>query len=184
MIEVCIYGRGGQGGVTLAELIAHATIAEGKHAQSMPSFGPERRGAPVLAFLRVDEHERIKIRSEIAEPDVLVVLDPGLLRISTGTTPLAQLKEEGIAVVNTKQNHEALKSELKLHRLATVDALSIARRVLGLPIVNTAMAGALVKATGIASLESLEDVMEKRFGKLAAKNREAMVEAYNETVVS
>ena len=71
MIEVCIYGRGGQGGVTLAELVAHAAISEGKHAQSMPSFGPERRGAPVLAFLRVDEKERIKIRSEITEPDAV-----------------------------------------------------------------------------------------------------------------
>jgi len=181
MIEICVYGRGGQGGVTLAELVAHAAIAEGKHAQSMPSFGPERRGAPVLAFLRVNERERIKVRTEITEPDVLIVLDPGLLHIGT---VLSQLKEGGIAVVSTKKSHEALKSELKLSRLATVDAKGIAMRVLGLPIVNTAMLGALVKATGIVKLESLKQVMEHRFGKLAMKNQEAMLEAYNETVVS
>ncbi len=181
MIEICIYGRGGQGGVTLAELMALAAISEGKHAQSMPSFGPERRGAPVLAFLRVNERERIKVRSVITEPDVLVVLDPGLLRVGN---VFSQLKDGGILVVNTKKSHEALKSELGVDRLATVDAMGIAKRILGLPIVNTAMIGALVKATGIVRLESLERQLAERFGKLAAKNHAAMVEAYNETVVS
>ncbi len=180
MIEISVYGRGGQGAVTLAELVALAAISEGKHAQSMPSFGPERRGAPVLAFLRVDERERIKIRSVITEPDVLVVLDPGLLEVGD---VFSQLKEDGIAVVNTKEPHEVLKSKLNVERLATVDAMDIAKRVLGLPIVNTAMIGALLKATGIVRLESLDHQLEERFGKLAAKNKAAMVEAYNKTVV-
>lgn len=180
MMEICIYGRGGQGGVTLAELVAHAAIREGKHAQSMPAFGPERRGAPVLAFLRVNETERIKIRTEIAEPDVLVVLDPGLLQVGD---VVSRLKKDGIAVVNTKKSHDEMKSEIGAGRLATVNAMSIAKGILGLPIVNTAMLGALIKATEIVKLESLEEPLKERFGKVATKNIEAMRKAYEETVV-
>jgi len=181
MIEICIYGRGGQGGVTLAELVAHAAISEGKHAQSMPSFGPERRGAPVLAFLRVNEAERIKIRAEVTEPDVLVVLDPGLLHVGG---VVSRLKKDGTAVVNTKKSHDAMKSEIDVKKIATVDAMGIARDVLGLPIVNTTMIGAMVKATGVVKLESLEEPMKERFGKVATKNVKAMRKAYEETVVS
>jgi len=180
MIEICIYGRGGQGGVTLAELVAHAAIQEGKHAQSMPAFGPERRGAPVLAFLRVDESERVKIRTEIAEPDVLVVLDPGLLQVGD---VVSRLKKDGTAVINTKKSHDELRAKIDAKRLATVDAMSIAREVLGLPIVNTTMLGALIKAKEIVKLESLEEPLNERFGKIAAKNIEAMRRAYEETVV-
>ncbi|MGB2727556.1 MAG: 2-oxoacid:acceptor oxidoreductase family protein [Halobacteriota archaeon] len=182
MIEICVYGRGGQGGVTLAELVAHAAISEGKHAQSMPSFGPERRGAPVLAFLRVNEAERIKIRAEVTEPDVLVVLDPGLLHVGG---VVSRLKKDGTAVVNTKKSHDEMKSKLDgVSKLATVDAMGIARDVLGLPIVNTTMIGAMVKATGVVKLASLEEPMKERFGKVATKNVEAMRKAYEETVVS
>jgi len=182
MIEICVYGRGGQGGVTLAELVARAAISEGKHAQSMPSFGPERRGAPVLAFLRVNEAERIKIRAEVTEPDVLVVLDPGLLHVGG---VVSRLKKDGTAVVNTKKSHDEMKSKLDgVKKIATVDAMSIAKEVLGLPIVNTTMIGAMVKATGVVKLESLEEPMKERFGKVATKNVEAMRKAYEETVVS
>jgi pyruvate ferredoxin oxidoreductase gamma subunit len=181
MIEICIYGRGGQGGVTLAELVAHAAIQEGKYAQSMPSFGPERRGAPVLAFLRVNERERIKIRTEIAEPDVLVVLDPRLLHVGD---IVSRLKKEGIAVINTKKSPEEMRSDFEdVTKIAVVDAMSIAREILGLPIVNTTMIGALIKAVGLVKLESLEEPMNERFGKVAAKNINAMRRAYEETVV-
>jgi pyruvate ferredoxin oxidoreductase gamma subunit len=181
MKEIVVYGRGGQGGVTLAELVAHAAIHEGKHAQSMPSFGPERRGAPVLAFLRVNDTERIKIRTEIAEPDVLVVLDPGLLAVGD---VVARLKPEGTAVINTKKSHAELKAQLGAKTVATVDAMGIAREVLGLPIVNTTMLGALIKATKIVALDSLDEPMNARFGKVATKNIEAMRRAFEETVVS
>lgn len=180
MIEICIYGRGGQGGVTLGELVAHAAIHEGKHAQSMPSFGPERRGAPVLAFLRVNDTERIKLRAEILEPDALVVLDPGLLQVGD---VVSRLKKEGVAVVNTKQSPEEMKSAIGVKRVATVDAMSIAKEILGLPIVNTTMLGALIKATEIVPLDSLEGPLRERFGKAATKNIEAMRKAYEETVL-
>ena len=81
LIEIRWHGRGGQGAVTSAELVAQAAISEGKYAQAFPSFGPERRGAPVLAFVRIDSQRPIRIRAEITNPDVVVVLDPGLLSI-------------------------------------------------------------------------------------------------------
>ena len=77
MIEIRWHGRGGQGAVTSVELLALAAIDEGKYAQGFPSFGPERRGAPVAAFNRVDDRQ-IKVRSGIYRPDVVIVLDEGL----------------------------------------------------------------------------------------------------------
>lgn len=134
----------------------------------------------MLAFLRVDESERVKIRTEIAEPDVLVVLDPGLLQVGG---VVSRLKKDGTAVINTKKSHDAMRAEINAKRLATVDAMGIAKAVLGLPIVNTTMLGALIKAREIVKLESLEEPLNERFGKLAAKNIDAMKRAYKETVV-
>ncbi|MDF2955203.1 MAG: Pyruvate:ferredoxin oxidoreductase or related 2-oxoacid:ferredoxin oxidoreductase [Candidatus Alkanophagales archaeon MCA70_species_2] len=180
IIEVRIHGRGGQGGVTLAELVAHAAISEGKYAQSMPSFGPERRGAPVLAFLRISDSP-IRVRTEIKEPDVVVVLDPTLLDI---VNPTRDLKEGGLAVVNTKRSGEEIKEKYEVERVAFVDASSIAKEILGRNIVNTTMIGALLKARGIVKLESLEEPLQERFGDgLAEKNMRAMREAYERTNV-
>ena len=81
LIEIRWHGRGGQGAVTSAEMLAQAAISEGKYAQAFPSFGPERRGAPVQAFNRVDSREPVRIRADITQPDVVVVLDPSLLSI-------------------------------------------------------------------------------------------------------
>ncbi|MHC1579485.1 MAG: pyruvate ferredoxin oxidoreductase subunit gamma [Candidatus Alkanophagales archaeon] len=178
VVEVRIHGRGGQGGVTLAELVAHAAIDEGKYAQSMPSFGPERRGAPVLAFLRVSDRP-IRVRTEIKEPDVVVVLDPTLLDIMR---PTEDLKDGGIAVINTKKSAEEIKEKCEVDRLALVDATGIAKEILGRDIVNTTMIGALLRATGIVRLESLEKPVKERFGDdLAEKNLRAMREAYERT---
>ncbi|MGA9458601.1 MAG: 2-oxoacid:acceptor oxidoreductase family protein, partial [Desulfobaccales bacterium] len=94
MIEIRFHGRGGQGAVTSVELLALAAIGEGKFAQGFPSFGPERRGAPVMAFCRVDDR-RIRLRCKILQPDVVVVLDPSLLRIQN---PPADLRENGVIV--------------------------------------------------------------------------------------
>ena len=94
-IEIRWHGRGGQGAVTSAELLAKAAINEGKFAQAFPSFGPERRGAPVVAFNRIDTQSPIRIRAEIREPDVVVVLDPTLLSVVKVT---AGLKPKGILI--------------------------------------------------------------------------------------
>ncbi len=181
MIEIRWHGRGGQGAVTSAELVALAAIAEGKNARAFPSFGPERRGAPVLAFNRVSMGEPIRTRAEIAKPDVVVVLDPGLLHI---VDVAAGLKEDGILVANTKKSPAELKAELHLkQRVATVDATAIARELLGVTIVNTTMVGALLKAVEVVDMKSLKEPLKHRFGHLADRNADAMKEAYKKTVI-
>ena len=153
LIEIRWHGRGGQGAVTSAELLAQAAINEGKYAQGFPSFGPERRGAPVVAFNRVNANKPIRNRSAIVSPDVVVVLDPGLRRVVDVTSGL---KKGGILVLNTDRSFKDIKADIDGEwRIATVDALKIAREVLGVPIVNTAMVGALLKASNVIELESL-----------------------------
>jgi len=180
MIEMRFHGRGGQGAVTCAELVAQAAIDTGRYATAFPSFGPERRGAPVIAFARVDE-KPIRLRSKIYAPDVVVVLDPSLLDIAN---PLVGLQDNGILIVNSPHDPETLKKHLGYkNRIAVVDAGHIAREVLGLPITNTTMVGALVKGTGIMDVESLKAPFRKRFGKIADRNIQAMERAFNETLV-
>jgi len=179
ILEIRWHGRGGQGAVTSAELLARAAIGEGKYAQAFPSFGPERRGAPVLAFVRISEERPIRVRTEITEPDVVVVLDAGLVKIVNVT---AGLKSNGLLVLNTRKPPETVGAELgKSLKTATVDATRIAREVLGVPITNTTMSGALLKASGILKLESLFEPVTERFGRLAERNIEAMKRAYQET---
>jgi pyruvate ferredoxin oxidoreductase gamma subunit len=180
MIEVRFHGRGGQGAVTSAELIAHAAIEEGRFAQSFPSFGPERRGAPVVAFVRIDD-QRIRTRAEISDPDVVVVLDSGLLCI---TNVCMGLNPEGTSVLNTGHKPADISTPYALHgRIATVDANKIAREVLGITITNTTMLGALIKATGLVKIESMANPMKHRFGRLADKNTAALQRAYEETTI-
>ena len=181
MIEIRWHGRGGQGAVTSAELMAQAAIGEGKYAQAFPSFGPERRGAPVLSFVRISANQPIRVRSSITEPDVVAVLDPGLLRIVNVT---AGLKPDGIVVVNTSKTPEQLSQEFGIKAaIATVDATKIAQEILGVPITNTTMIGAVLKATEIIKLDSLVEPVKHRFGRLADRNTAAMKRAYEETVV-
>ena len=181
LVEIRMHGRGGQGAVTSAELLARAAIAEGKYAQAFPSFGPERRGAPVMAFVRIDNEQPVKIRGEITEPDIVVVLDPtllGIIKVSSG------LKNKGTLVLNTKKTGEQIQADFgEGYRLAIVDASRIARETLGVPITNTTMVGALLKATGVVKLESLVGPLTQRFGRMAEKNIEAMKKAYEETLV-
>ncbi len=181
MKEIRIHGRGGQGGVTSAELVATAVIDEKKYAQAFPSFGPERRGAPVMAFVRVSD-SRIRTREKVYHPDIVVVLDPSLpalVKVSEG------LKDGGIVILNTHMDESTVRKTFNLDcRLALVDANVIAREVLGLPITNTTMLGALVKATGIVGMEALEDALDRRFGRLSAKNKAALKRAFAETQIT
>jgi len=181
LIEIRWHGRGGQGAVTSAELLAQAAINEGKYAQAFPSFGPERRGAPVLAFVRISGKEPIRTRAQIVEPDIVVVLDPGLLRITDVTSGL---KANGMVIINTKKQAEQIRQEFGIHwSLATIDATSIARQILGIPITNTTMIGALVRATGVVKLDSLIEPLRHRFNRLAERNIKTMKRAYKETLV-
>ena len=181
LIEIRWHGRGGQGAVTSAELMAQAAINEGKYAQAFPAFGAERRGAPVVAFVRIDSSKPIWIRAEITEPDAVVVLDQGLLRVVDVTSGL---KTTGMLVINTPKDPEEIIKEFNLDcSLATVDATKIARELIGVPIVNTSMIGALMRATKVIKLESLFEPLRERFGRLAARNISAMQKAYEETAV-
>ena len=180
MIEVRFHGRGGQGAVTSAELIALAAIEEGKYAQGFPSFGPERRGAPVVAFARVND-KTIRLRSRIYEPDVAVVLDPSLLKI---VDPSQGLKSGGLLIINTNKSIEQIRAQFGYKvRLAAVDGDLIAREELGLPIVNTTMLGALVRGTGVVQLDSLVPPLKARFGRGADRNLNALRRAYEETIL-
>jgi len=181
LIEIRWHGRGGQGAVTSAELLAKAAIIEEKYAQAFPAFGPERRGAPVVAFDRIDSQKPIRVRAEIREPDVVIVLDPTLLSVVKVT---AGLKPKGILVINTSKNFATIEKDFGTDwKLALVDANKIAREVLGVPIVNTTMLGALLKAMAVVKMESLVEPIKERFDRLAEKNFNAVKKAYEETMV-
>ncbi len=180
MIEIRFHGRGGQGAVTSAELLALAAIGEGKYAQAFPSFGPERRGAPVVAFCRIGD-ERIRIRANVYEPDIVVVLDASLLKI---VNVAAGLKANGILVTTSSDAPEKVLEDLKIkNRIAVVDALRIAREVLGVPITNTTMLGSLVRASGLVKKESFISPLRERFGRIAEKNISAFERAYQDTIL-
>ena len=179
--EIRIHGRGGQGGVTAAELLAHAAFAEGKWVQAIPFFGAERRGAPVKAFARISD-KPISIRSQVYNPDYVLVLDSTLLEVIDVTEGL---KKDGIIVVNTTKKPEEL--GIKGYRVATVDATGIALElkllVAGLPVLNTSMLGAFAKATEEVKLESVMKVIGEQWpGSVGKKNAEGAALAYKRLV--
>jgi len=178
MLEIRFHGRGGQGAVTTAELVAQAAVSEGRYSQAFPSFGPERRGAPVMAFCRVDD-KHIRLRSQVKDPDVAVVLDPKLLEV---IDPTSGLKKDGLLIINSHADVDELRKQYKIKaRLALVDANKIAMEELKRPITNTSMLGALIKTTGVVKLESMEGPINERFGRIAEINWNAVKRAYEET---
>ena len=179
MIEIRFHGRGGQGAVTASRILATAAFLEGKHSQSIPMYGTERRGAPVTAFVRIGDKDKM-VRSLVHDPDYVVVLDP-LLRKSVNIT--MGLKESGVLIINSTVTPDKIELDKKV-TTATVDATGIALEVLGRPITNTAILGAFCKATGAVKLESvLEAVKQTWSGRLAEMNVKAVEEAYNRTLI-
>ncbi|MEA3253619.1 MAG: 2-oxoacid:acceptor oxidoreductase family protein [Chloroflexota bacterium] len=161
-------------------MVARAATNEGRYAQSFPSFGPERRGAPVIAFLRISD-EVIRTRTNIYKPDIVVVIDPKLLPVVDVT---AGLKPSSKLIINSRKSPEELKSDFGYKwPVATVDATKIARETIKLPITNTAMIGAFLKVTELLKMDSLVVQLKERFGTRAEGNIEAMKRAYHETVV-
>ena len=174
MRELRIHGRGGQGSVTAAELIAVAAFEGGMHAQAFPAFGVERRGAPVQAFVRFD-NKKIRLRSQIHAPDYIIVQDSTLIK---DVNVFYGMKEGGIAIVNTEK---AIDSPVpKGVKVITIDATSIALQKIGLPITNTALMGAFAAASGEIAFTALEDAVKRRFrGDLATKNIAAAKAAFD-----
>jgi len=180
MHEVRFHGRGGQGAVTSAELLARAAIADGKSAQAFPSFGPERRGAPVIAFARVSD-SRILNRTAISEPNVVIVLDPALLRLVKTDQGL---QSGGLVVLNTSRSADEIREEFGFTaRLSVVDANHIAREEIGRVITNTTMLGAALVAEPMIPGEKREIALQERFGRPAAKNINAFRRAQKEASV-
>lgn len=156
--------------VTASQVLATAAIMEGKYAQAFPEFGPERRGAPVKAYLRVSE-QPINKREPVITPDVVVVADQSLFK---SENPLEGLKPGGVLVVNG-----SYKAPVKTYY---VDATGLALKILGRAIVNTAMIGAVVKATGIVRIESALEALGKHFGgRLYELNAQLIKMAFDQT---
>lgn len=183
LIEVVWHGRGGQGAVTAAKLLAEAAMREEKNVQAFPEFGAERTGAPVRSFTRISSLP-ITIHCSITSPDFIVVLDPTLL---SSVDVTEGMKSTGVIVINTTRSAKEMKEELRLTegKVFTVDATSISVAKLGRNIPNMPMVGALIKAAGIIKIENLietfKENFEKKFSPEVVKgNIEAIEEAYKE----
>jgi pyruvate ferredoxin oxidoreductase gamma subunit len=181
MFEIRFHGRGGQGVVLASTVLASAFFKEGKFVQAFPSFGAERRGAPVMAFTRVSDQE-IRERFGIYKPDCLVILDASLTK-QEGTT--SGLKKGGWIIINSEGNPDDYAS-LDIYRVAAIDANSIARKYkLGspsMPIINTTILGAFAKVTQEVTIESVIAAIEENSPVKPEENARAALDAYRSIV--
>ena len=179
MKEIRIHGRGGQGVVMGAEMLAYAFVLEGQYASAFPTFGAERRGAPVAAFLRFDG-KPVRETHQIYEPDCVMCLDPF---IGKSQEIFKGLKGDGIAIINTpKQKLEAWPDALNM--LGLVDATALALEEIGRAVVNTCMLGVLARVTGWVKLESVISSLDMNFeGKLLQKNADLVRRGYEGVTV-
>lgn len=175
ILEIRWHGRGGQGAKTAALLFGEAALETGKYIQAFPEYGPERMGAPVQAYNRLSD-EPIQIHSGIKNPKIVVVLDPTLIEVAK---VLDGLKEDGILLVNTKEEPKALKNRLGLEtkkiKVFTVDANRIAIETIGRAIPNTPMLGALVKVSRVLDFEKMLSSIRKKL-LLKFRGNEKLVE--------
>lgn len=175
MIEIRWHGRGGQGAKTVSQLLAGAALRGGRYAQAFPEYGPERSGAPVKAFNRLDTKE-IRLHCSIYEPDIVVVLDPTLLNAKEARVTEG-LKRHGILLVNTAQTPEEIRALTGFSgKIITLDAEALARSV-NARFSNVVMLGALVRLLGHVSLEDLEKEFAKLFGEKALATNVAALRA-------
>ena len=181
MFEIRIHGRGGQGAVMASAILAQAFVDEGKFAVAIPSFGFERRGAPVSACLRVD-HREIRALTNIYHPDCVICIDPTLPRM---VDIFAGIKPGGTLVQASGARPDAIARPTSLATIGLCDAVAIALEIFGRPITNSIMLGAFARTTGLVSLKALLgalDLAEFRDAGLA-QNRRAMERGYAETEV-
>ena len=180
MKEIRLHGRGGQGVVMGAEMLAYAFVLEGKYASSFPTFGAERRGAPVAAFLRCDD-KPIRETHQIYDPDCVMCLDPFIGR---SQEIFKGLKGDGIAIINTpKQKLETWPDALKV--LGLIDASALAIHEIGRAIVNTCMLGVIARVTGWVKLESVLSSLDMNFeGSLLKKNQDLVRRGYETVAIS
>ncbi len=185
LVEITFHGRGGQGSVTAANLLVSAALIDGNRGvQAFPFFGAERRGAPVRAFARISEEE-IHLRSEIYNPDVVIVLDESIMDI---VDVLKGVKENGKILINTTKHPKDFDFSKK-YNVATVDATGIAIKydilVGGIPVVNTPILGAVPKILDKVTLKSIQSSIKNKWkSDLSDKNVKATHDAYDEAEVN
>jgi pyruvate ferredoxin oxidoreductase gamma subunit len=164
VFQVRIHGRGGQGVVTAAEMLALAAFDEGRYAQAFPSFGSERMGAPVVSFCRINDHE-IRSREPVMDPDALIVQDPTLLH---QVDLFGGLRPDGFILINTARSFDDLGlgefvKAFRHERLLTVPAADLAREHTGRPVANAALLGGFAALTGLVSLDAVASAIRERF---------------------
>jgi 2-oxoacid:acceptor oxidoreductase gamma subunit (pyruvate/2-ketoisovalerate family) len=180
MLEFRWHGRGGQGAWTASELLARTAISEGKYIQSFPEFGPERMGAPVAAFTRIST-KPIRLHCAVRDPNVVIVLDNTLLKTVPVTAGINH--DEDVIIINSTESPAVMRDTLRVEKgtLWTIAATEIALRILGAPITNTAMLGAVARATNVVTMEGIEKTVKQRFrADLAEKNMAVVKEAFKE----
>jgi 2-oxoacid:acceptor oxidoreductase gamma subunit (pyruvate/2-ketoisovalerate family) len=180
LLEIRLYGRGGQGIVTAAELIVNAVLRERKWGQSTPYFGAERRGAAVSATVRVSETP-VRVHGQSSHPDAVAVFEHNLMKTVDVT---AGLKRGGFLILNSQHTPELPGDFRAIAIDATQIALDQGLVVSGFPFVNAPMVGAVIRATGVASLESaLQAAADTWKGELGDRNCEALRRAYEITLL-
>jgi pyruvate ferredoxin oxidoreductase gamma subunit len=178
MKEIRFHGRGGQGAVVASELLADAAMRDGKYSQSFPTFGAERRGAPLMAFTRIDA-KPIRVRSQIYEPDYVIILDTSIGKSQDMTSGL---KPDGTVIVNSSLPPQRIKESgvVVKGKIWSIDASSIANKHIGNAIPNTVVLGAFSAATKEVEIRSLFEAVRSRFSEtIAERNIKAMQEAYD-----
>ena len=174
MKEIRIHARAGQGAITTASLLGYAYFLKGMYPYAFPNFGAARMGAPMNAFVRVDT-KPVRLRSQIYEPDYVIVVDPTIMR---GFNCFSGLKENGIAIINHKEGQDMPKLNLR-QKAFFIPANDIALKTIGRPLGNTALLGGFCAATGDFDLEDLFEAIKKRFsGKAQEGNLEAVKQGY------
>jgi pyruvate ferredoxin oxidoreductase gamma subunit len=174
MKEIRVHARAGQGAITTAALLGYSYFNEGKYSYAFPNFGAARMGAPMNAFVRVDSNP-VRLRSQIYEPDYVIIVDSTLMR---GFNCFSGLKEDGLAVINAKDNIELPKMKAK-QKVFIVPANEIAIKNIGRPLGNTALIGAFAAATGELKLDNLIAVIKSHFsGKAQEGNIQAVKEGF------
>lgn len=163
LTEIRWHGRGGQGAVTAAKMVAELALGEGKFFQAFPEYGPERSGAPIVAFTRVSDAP-IQIYAGVEHPQIVVVLDPSLLAIVNVT---AGAPDDAIVLVNSEMDPAELRKHygLKGFRYFTTAATRIAVETIKRPIPNTPMVGALTRITGLFQIDDVVAFLREDFGK-------------------
>jgi len=181
MHEVRIHGRGGQGAVLACAILAQALIDDGKHAVAIPSFGFERRGAPVAAFLRFSDAP-IRAMTNVYHPDCVVCIDPTVHR---SVDIYAGMKPGGTVVLATTAKPDEMKLPDAVERVGLCDAVGIALPIYRKPVTNAVMLGAFARTTGLLSLASLKEALEQMDFRDAGltQNLDAVERGYNETRV-